>query len=538
MVRSMVHEAARPDDPLFSAVAECARSLVCVFDREGRIVVFNPACEQATGFAGAEVLGVDARACVIPPEEANAFASFIAEMRVAASPNPQVGHWLTRDGARIAIAWTNRPVTDDEGRLLYLVTHGMRVVDDDVRDPALREQLRGVVRLAHEQAALRRVATLAAASIDPEPVFQAVSREAAVLLGAQASGVFRFEGGDVARVVGRHADERVMAFGLGTTIPLATDSAASRVYRTGATASIAYESSDGGVAAQMRSLGFSSSVGAPIVVHGRLWGVVVVVIGEEAPDAVAQAEEQLGGFAELVGLAVAEADAREELLASRARIVRASDDERRRLERNLHDGAQQRLVSLAIRLRLARRRLAEGDAGATAEQIESACDEIQLAVEELRQLANGLHPALLTEGGVGPALEAVARGTPLDVRIEVPPGRFEPDLEAAVYYVAAEALTNAVKHARATRVAVAVEVTDGAVSFGIEDDGAGGADERSGTGLRGLRDRIEALRGTLDIVSPQGGGTTLRARLPRAEARHAGGDEARAGAAGTSPETG
>jgi signal transduction histidine kinase len=225
------------------------------------------------------------------------------------------------------------------------------------------------------------------------------------------------------------------------------------------------------------------------------------------------AEQRLAGFAELLGLALEGADARAELNASRARILEAAFTERRRLERNLHDGAQQRLVALAIQLRMLERRLDEPErAGAL---LHAATDELEQALEELRELARGLHPAVLHDRGLAPALETLAARAPLPVSVEgVPAERLDRPLEAAVYYVVAESLTNAVKHAEASELRVRMDATAGELRVEIADDGRGGADAVTGGGLRGLADRVEALGGRLALDSPPGAGTVVRAALP------------------------
>jgi PAS domain S-box-containing protein len=204
----------------------------------------------------------------------------------------------------------------------------------------------------------------------------------------------------------------------------------------------------------------------------------------------------------------------EELAASRARIVAAGDVERRRLERNLHDGAQQRLVALSLSLRLALAKL-ESDPAAARTLLSGAADELALALEELRELARGLHPAVLTDRGLRAAVEMLAGRAPVHVEIgEVPQERLPEPVEAAAYYLIAEALTNVTKYARASAVRVRVEAGDGRVLVEVADDGVGGADPATGSGLRGLTDRVEALGGTLQVTSPEGAGTTLRAEIP------------------------
>jgi signal transduction histidine kinase len=204
----------------------------------------------------------------------------------------------------------------------------------------------------------------------------------------------------------------------------------------------------------------------------------------------------------------------EELAASRARIVAAGDVERRRLERNLHDGAQQRLVAVSFSLRLALAQLDSDPAGARA-IVAEAGDELALALEELRELARGLHPAILTERGLRAAVETLAARAPLPVEIaEIPDHRLPEPVEAAAYYLIAEALTNVAKYAHASAVRARVTAGDGNIVVEVSDDGVGGADPTSGSGLRGLADRVEALGGSLEVVSPAGAGTMLRAEIP------------------------
>jgi signal transduction histidine kinase len=249
-----------------------------------------------------------------------------------------------------------------------------------------------------------------------------------------------------------------------------------------------------------------------VFVDGRVWGLVLVgsaaVLGEDA-------EHRLAGFAELVALAVESAQARTELNASRVRILEAGVSERRRLERNLHDGAQQRLVALAVQLRVLEKRLEDPEAARVL--LRGAGEELDHALAELRELARGLHPAVLADRGLAPALEMLASRAPLPVTVEgVPEERLAEPLEAAVYFVVAESLTNAVKHADATALHVRVAADTAELRVEIADDGRGGADPSAGagTGLRGLADRVEALGGRLALESPAGAGTIVRATLP------------------------
>jgi signal transduction histidine kinase len=283
------------------------------------------------------------------------------------------------------------------------------------------------------------------------------------------------------------------------------------VWRTGAPVRLdTYEGIPGTLAERLRDhLGFRTAVAAPVVLGGRLWGAVIVSSVNPEPFP-AGAEQRIADFAELAAQALANAEAREELAASRARIVEAGDEERRRLERNLHDGAQQRLVSLALNLRMAARRYPEaGDA------LDAASAELAQALDELRELARGIHPAILSDRGLQPALEALAVRAPLPVRVVVALEEELPEaVEACAYYVVAEALTNACKYAQASAVDVRIASRDGTARIEVADDGVGGAERHVGGGLGGLADRVEALGGRLELESRAGAGTSVRAEVP------------------------
>jgi PAS domain S-box-containing protein len=368
-----------------------------------------------------------------------------------------------------------------------------------------------VRRLAEEQAALRRVATLVAGDPRPEQVFQAVTEEVCRLLELRTAVLHRFGDDAMTTVVGKFG-EPTGALELGSTLPL-EEGTALWVRQTGAPARSNYDELPGPGAAQLRELGYRSAVGVPINVGGVTWGALVAALreGETIP---VETERRLEAFAELVALAVASAQARDELAASRLRIIEASDAERRRLERNLHDGAQQRLVALSVGLGLARRRIRESPEEAE-ELLGMAAAELTAALTELRELAQGIHPAVLTERGLETALEVLAARTPIPVELDVNvPERLPEPVEAAAYYVASEALANVVKHARAQAAGVRVEHDGGQAVIEVEDDGVGGANPEGGTGLFGLRDRVETLNGRLQIESLAGVGTVVRAELP------------------------
>jgi PAS domain S-box-containing protein len=506
-------------DSFARILTEATQSLVCVLDRDGRILLFNEACERATGFGRDEVLGRDARACVIPPEEQDAFGEFLAYVWKSGVPSPQVGHWLTKDGRRLLIAWSNKPMLDADGVPVSLVTTGIDLTDreaprdDDERalegDP--KAKLAEIGRLATEQRALRRVATLVASEVVPERVFAAVSLECARVLQVNASAVLRYETDGTSTILGRHDRDGIDVFRVGDSLPADERSAIGRVRATGAPARIDdWGLLEGELAETMFRTGYRSTAAAPIVVAGALWGTVA--IASEDPLA-ADAQSRLGGFCDLASLAVASAQARADLIASRARLVRAGDEQRRRLERNLHDGAQQRFVSVVLRLRLARDRL-RSDPDSAAELLEQVAHELDTGLDELREIARGIHPAILSDHGLRHALDALAARLTLPVSIDVPAERLPPDLEATAYYIVSEAMTNVAKHAAATTAKVSVQRDGDVVRCEVSDDGRGGANAAAGTGILGLRDRAEAAGGTLSIVSPPGQGTVVSATLP------------------------
>jgi PAS domain S-box-containing protein len=505
-------------DEFARVLTETTMSLVCVLDQHGRILFFNEACERTTGYKREEVVGCDARDYVIPPEEIGAFTEVLAYIWSTRLSSPQVGHWIAKDGERKLIAWSNKLMPTDNDGPAVLVTTGIdlsakaqRLRDTGAFEGDPEAKLAEVGRLAQEQRALRRVATLVASEASPERVFAAVSEECARVLEVDASAVFRYEGDDTATILGRYSRSEHDVFTLGLRLPATEDSGIGQVLRTGRPARIHdYTDRKGEVAENMRFMGYSSTVSAPIVVAGILWGAVGIASSEPLP---AETEGRLGAFCELVSLAVASAQARQDLNASRARLVKAGDEQRRKLERNLHDGAQQRLVSLALTLRLARRQI-DQDLEAAHKSLEAAATELDLALAELRELARGLHPAALTEQGLGPALEAVAQRLPIDVSISAPPVRLPENIEATVYYIVSEALTNVTKHAQADRATVSIGLDNGTLRFEITDDGRGGADPAAGSGILGLRDRAEAVGGTLFVISPPGQGTRVTAQIP------------------------
>jgi PAS domain S-box-containing protein len=368
--------------------------------------------------------------------------------------------------------------------------------------------------LTAEQAALRRIATLVAGDAPPRAVFALVTEEVGRLLGLPASSIVRYEGEARATVVGSWVVGVDNGLSVGTRFTLEGDTVVALVRRSGEPARLdSYEGVKGQLAEHLRGQGYGSSVAAPVQVGGRLWGVLVTSAYRPG-DLPLGAEERLLDFAELVAQAISNADAHEKLAASRIRIVEAGDSERRRLERNLHDGAQQRLVALAVRLRLIEGRL-EQDPTAARRELVQARGELGEALEELRELARGIHPAVLTDRGLAAAVVALADRAPVPVDISaLPEERLAPAVEAAAYYIISEAVTNVAKYAGASCVSVLVREEGDRMFVEVCDDGVGGADPANGSGLRGIADRVEALRGHLSVTSPPGAGTRIEADIP------------------------
>jgi signal transduction histidine kinase len=379
--------------------------------------------------------------------------------------------------------------------------------------PRVRSGRDDLQALVDEQAALRRVATLVARGAAPTEVFTAVATELGELLGADSMGLLRFDG-DGATVLATHGTV-LPGLEAGAVIPVARSTLLGGVLATALPQRV--DLTDGAVATVVRDTGLKTIAGAPVVLEGRLWGVTTGGWYEhEADMPAAGVETRLAQFTELLATAIANAEDRAELIASRARIVAAADETRRRIERDLHDGTQQRLVSLSLALRAALA-LVEPEQSELRAELDRAVEGVAAAVDELQEISRGLHPAILSRGGLAPALRALARrcGVPVELEVAVPARLPEP-VEVAAYYVVSEALTNAVKHATPSCVHVSLACRDGTLALAVVDDGPGGADASRGSGLVGLRDRVEAQGGTLVVESPAGQGTALRALIPLA----------------------
>jgi signal transduction histidine kinase len=370
--------------------------------------------------------------------------------------------------------------------------------------------------LLEEQAALRRVATLVARAVPPAELFEAVTREIAAVLDAPLTILLRGGPDDMASIAARWGD-LARHLPVGHPYPLEEGDPALVAWRTGRAVRIeSYADHSGSVMATARRLGLRYGAAAPIVVDGRLWGLVGAAWTQPGrlPDGI---EGRLTQFTELVATAIGNADSRAELSASRRRVVAAADETRRRIERDLHDGTQQRLVSLALDLRAAEAAVPP-DLIELKGQLAHVSDRLSDAVDDLREVSRGIHPAILSQGGLGAALKMLVRRSSVPVTLVVPDDRrLRDSVEVALYYVVSEALTNVTKHASASTVHIELEADESVVRLVVRDDGVGGASPERGSGLIGLRDRIEALGGTIGITSPEGEGTTLLVEIRLAE---------------------
>ena len=409
-------------------------------------------------------------------------------------------------GIMVAAATHGRQLPPNtEARLADFI----ELVATAIANAEAREELR---RVADEQAALRRVATLVAQGAPSPSVFDAVTREIGQLIPADVTLLCRYDpDGYLTRVsMWGTSDVRLptrerLRLGPGTMSTL--------VFETAQAARLDNFVDDGGQLSDWMAAGLRSAVGAPIGVEGGLWGSVVVTSMSEEP-LPGDTETRLAGFAELVATAIANAQARDELTASRARIVATADQTRRRIERDLHDGAQQRLVTLALQLREAQAEVPPQLDRLNAD-LDLVATGLSSTLDELREFARGIHPVVLAKQGLEPALKTLARRSSIRVNLDIrTQERFPEHVEVAAFFVISEALANAAKHANASRVHVLVDATSGALRLDVRDDGVGGADPERGSGLIGLRDRVEAIGGTFRMISRRGEGTHLQIKLP------------------------
>jgi signal transduction histidine kinase len=366
-------------------------------------------------------------------------------------------------------------------------------------------------QLADEQAALRRVATPVARGAAPEEVFTAVAGEVGQLLRVELATLFRYEASRTATTVTTWgpAGENLP---VGVRWPVEGHNVTTLVFETGRPARVDRypDDSSGPLSAVVRETGIRSAIGTPVIVEGSLWGAIFAGSTLEQP-LPPDTETRLASFTELVATAIANTESRAELIASRARIVAAADETRRRIERDLHDGTQQQLVTLILGLSQV-----QADAPPELEdELSRIAEQATDVLGQVREISRGIHPVILAQGGLALALRALARRSAVPVKLDLRTGRRLPDqVEVAAYYAVSEALANAAKHARASVVHVELDAPGAAVRLAVRDDGIGGADPARGSGLTGLRDRIEAVGGTFDVTSSAGAGTTLLIEIP------------------------
>jgi signal transduction histidine kinase len=350
-----------------------------------------------------------------------------------------------------------------------------------------------------------------------DELLAAVPYEAGQLLQASQTTMIRYESDGTATIVAswRRTGETVPP--IGDRQRLGGQNLTTVISQTCRPARInSYADASGAPAVAAREAGFRSAAGAPVIVQGHLWGAMIACSLDEDPLA-PDAEARLASFTELVATAIANAENLAELTASRARVVAAADETRRRIERDLHDGAQQRLVSLSLALQAARTAV-PAQLGELDGELAYVVKGLASVLEDLQEMARGIHPAILAKGGLGPALKTLARRCTVPVELDVRGTAQLPErVEVAAYYVVAEALTNTAKHAHASVVHVDTETADRTLRLSVRDDGCGGADPVRGTGLVGLKDRVEALGGTITVHSPAGAGTSLQAEFPLAD---------------------
>jgi PAS domain S-box-containing protein len=485
-------------------VLETIELVACQLDLDGRITYVNEYLIRLCGWTRDELIG---RRWLEVFQTGD--LDFMQLVRQGDFPAHDMSSILLRSGERRDIEWANVGLHDDHGQLIGLVGIGRDMTDQLRIERDLRD-------LAAEHGALERVATEVARGLHEDAVFALVAEQAGRLVEADGCTLVRVEPDNQVRIVSNWSEiaaDRVTAEGM--VVPMDAGPAMAATFRTGRPARSDQAPDEPG---RPHPLGeeddpIRSAVAAPITVTGEMWGALIAWRVTEQPLS-PDTERRLGAFASLAGTAIANADAGTALAASRKRIVTAADDARRRLERNLHDGAQQRFVSLSLALRLTQS-LLDTDPAAAAEHLRGAQRELAQGLDELRELARGIHPAILTERGLRAAVDSLVLRAQVPVDItDMPACRLPGEVEAAAYYVVSEALTNVTRYAGAGRATVAVACAGNTVTVEVADDGAGGADPAHGSGLRGLADRVEAIDGRLEIVSPPGAGTRIRAVLP------------------------
>ncbi|HEX3545225.1 MAG TPA: PAS domain S-box protein [Mycobacterium sp.] len=514
---------------------DLSSDLLCITSPD-RVIRVNPAFTRILGYSRDELESRPYTGLIVPEDQARVRAA-LEQLADSTEPVRLENRVICRDGSRRWIEWSivwHRGLHYAVGRD---VTERRREQDAlhqaQAAVEASRDELSVVVEqqaaLAEQQTALRRVTMAIAQGASPSEVFAAVAEEMAQCLHVENASVMRYESGNAAVVLAVAAlgpRTEVLTEAVGTRLTLDGDNTAMMTLHTGRPARMeSFENATGSLAEAVRGMGLCSGVSVPIVVGGRVWGTAGAGSARPMPPGI---EARMADFADLVATSIANAAtrdeliatrdeliaARDELIASRARIVAAADDARRRLERDLHDGAQQRLVTLRLQARMAEA-AAPAELDVLRSQLSDLASGLNVVSTELQEISRGIHPAILSEGGLAPALRTLARRCPIPANIDVlVEGRLREPIEVAAYYVVAEALTNAAKYSRASEVQVCAEINDDDLCLSIQDNGIGGADSHKGSGLIGLKDRVEVLGGHMHIVSPPESGTSLRVTIP------------------------
>jgi signal transduction histidine kinase len=481
-------------------------TVVAGWAREGRHLDVGTAWTSAGSAIDAAV--VENRSIVRIDDYTRATFSLAEDLR-ALGAHSSVGSAIVTEGR----VWGLLAVCSRKGRLAGWTDRYVADFAELVATAvATAEGRRALGRLAAEQSALRRVATLVAKQAPPAEVFAAAAEEAGRLVDGDLTRLLRYEADGSATVLGGCGG--FDAFPVGTRVGLEGRNVASLVRASGRPERVDdFTSAGGAFAGRLREAGVRSAVGSPILVGAGIWGVMVVARVRARPLR-AGTEERLGSFTDLLATAVSNAQARSELTASRARIVSAADAVQRRIERDLHDGAQRQLVHLGLELHEVEAALEHGPDAVRA-RLDTVRAGLIAAIDDIREISRGLHPAILDNGGLERALGQLAWRCPMRTEVRIGPlGALPAEVEVAAFYVVSETLANATKHADAQVVQVRVECADGHVRVAISDDGVGGADPGRGSGLVGLSDRVGALGGRVEVVSPGGGGTLVVAEIP------------------------
>ena len=456
---------------------------------------------------------------VVPPEDEGSMSRMLREKRpnrlddYASEPGPHFSRERYGLGSAVSVPimvegelWGMLGCLTEGRRLPAGTERRLQKFAELVTAAIANSQARAEMQhLADDQAAFRRVAELVARDAPVDQVFVEVSAETSRVLGGIAAALLRFDPDGFAVVVATHDSPAAT----GLRIPIDKGSDVGGLFRSGRPFRIdSFEQSD--LAEVAREIGVTAGVAAPIIVEGGAWGALTISTSGAAPPS--DSEEQLEQFAALAAVAITNAENKAKLTASRARVVATADETRRRLQRDVHDGAQQRLVQTVITLKLGRDSAARGEPAA--DLINEALRHAERANAQLRELVHGILPASLSQAGLRSGLESLIADitTPVDLEFSAP--RLPAETETTAYFIVAEALANVVKHAAASRARVRISINDLLLIVEVSDNGVGGADATRGSGLTGLQDRVDAAGGILTIASDLGDGTTLRAALP------------------------